>query len=173
MAFGRIGVILGDQPFDHRDHLGDVARRAWLMVGGRDAQSRHVLVVPADGFLGAFVDQLFERALGACVLAGQSGGVDLVVHVREVAHVGDIVRAIGVPQKARQHIEHDRGARVAQMCAVIDRGPADIHPRVMRRRRQRLFPLGRGVPKLDLGHRLLLSLSMRTGPRGAGYGCKS
>jgi hypothetical protein len=54
-------------------------------------------------------------------------GVDLVVHVRDVARIDDVGLAIGVAQEAEQHIEGDDRAGVADMDVVVDGGSADIH----------------------------------------------
>jgi hypothetical protein len=53
--------------------------------------------------------------------------VDLVVDVGDVAHVLDVRLAVERTQQAEQHVEHDDGARIADMGEVVDRRPAHIH----------------------------------------------
>ncbi len=61
----------------------------------------------------------------------QGAGVDLVVHVGDVAYIGDVVRAVEMAQQPEQHIEDDDRARIADMGEVIDGRAADIHAHIV------------------------------------------
>jgi hypothetical protein len=123
-------VAAGDQVLDHGDHLRDEGRRPRLLRGRQGAQRAHVVVVPADRLLGALADQLLQAAGVARLLPGERRGVDLVVHVREVADIGDVILAVDVAEQAEQDVEDHDGPRVAEVRAVVDGGAADIHPHV-------------------------------------------
>ena len=123
MPFGGVGVARGDQPLDHRDHLRDVRGRPRLDIGRQHAERRHVLVKGGDRAGGQRLDRL---AVGA------GGGVDLVLDVGDVADVAHMLAAVGFAQQPVEHVEHDKGAGVADMGAVIDRRPAHIHAHVAR-----------------------------------------
>src|SRR5271165_2008674 len=58
-------------------------------------------------------------------LRGRSGyscraRVDLVVDVRDVAHVGDVIGAIEMAQQPKKHVEDDDRPRIADMSEIID-----------------------------------------------------
>ncbi len=132
MTFGGVGVLARDQRLHERDHLGDVVGRAGLHVRRRAAHGG-----------GCRVELLGrprrQRIDGLAVLRCPVD--DLVVHVGDVADVGDVVRAICVAQQAREHVEHDQRAGIADMDVVIDRRPAHIHAHIGRiDRLERLFP---------------------------------
>ena len=115
------------------------------MVGGKAAQRRHILVIDARGFFRQFADG--DAALGGA-------RVDLVVHVGDVAHIGDMGVAESVAQQPEQHIEHDDRPRIADMGEVIDRRPADIHAHILRIERREIFlRLGQGVEQAQ-SHRI-------------------
>ena len=69
-------------------------------------------------------DRLVERQVRIFLRRAR---VDLVVDVGDVAHVGDVLGAVEVPQQPEQHVEHDHRPRVADMREVVDRRPAHIH----------------------------------------------
>ena len=83
MAFRRIGMAGGDQLFDHGDHLGDMLGGARRHGRRQIAQRRHIFVIDARGLFGQFADG--DAALGGA-------RVDLVVHVGDVADIGDMAR---------------------------------------------------------------------------------
>ena len=91
---------------------------ARLMRGRQAAQRCHIFVIDARGFFRQLADG--DAALGGA-------RVDLVVHVGDVAHIGDMRLAINVAQQPEQHVEHDHGPRIADMGEVVDRRAADIH----------------------------------------------
>ena len=122
-----IGVVLGDQIRDHRDHLADIGGGARLMVRAQVAERVHIGVVPGDGLRAALRDQILERAGRTGFFAGKCCRVDPVVHIGEVAGIGDVALPVDMAQQAVEHIENDDGPRIAQMGAVIDCGSADIH----------------------------------------------
>ena len=141
-----IGVAARDQLLDQRHHVG-------LAVGARQheigrarfegrrqgAQRRHVGRELRAGLLGDLADRLVQRQAGKIP---HRAVVDLVVDVGDVADIGDVRVAVEVPQQPEQHVEHDDGARVADMGEVIDRRPADIHAHVLgiERHKAALFP---------------------------------
>jgi len=52
--------------------------------------------------------------------------IDLVVDVGDVANVLHVLRAKVMAQYAKQEVEHDRGATVADVGEVVDRRSAGI-----------------------------------------------
>ena len=141
VAFGLIGVARRDQGLDHGDHLGDVVGGAGLDLGLQRAQGLHVLVEGPGRALGDGVDAL------AAVFGG---GVDLVVHVGDVAHVRDL--GIETLQQPVQHVEDDDRTRVADVGEVVHRGAAHIHADgVPPQRLEPDFPAGQGVMQMQ-GH---------------------
>ena len=157
VTIGGIGMPLGDQPFDHRDHLADILCRARHLVGLHHAKRGHVVEIP----LGRFGRDLADRPPGFGGL-----GVDLVIHVGEVAHIGDMFGPVDVTEQPVGHVKDHRRARIAHMGAVIDRGATDIHAHIagIQRLEDLLLP-GAGVVKLDRGHGLVLT----RGARGRAY----
>ena len=121
MALFGIGMAAVDQGLDHRHHRADIFGRARLMAWPQCAQGVHIGMIPGDRLIGDVAD----RAAG---LGGL--GVDLVIHVGEVAHIGHMRRPIDMPQQAEQRVEHHHGPGVADMGAVIDGRAADIHAHV-------------------------------------------
>ena len=95
------------------------------------------------------VNSLIQRHAG--VVASRAGR-NLVVYIGDVAHIGDVVVAINVPQQAKQDVEHDGGARIADMGIIVDRRSADIHAHVgLVQRCEYLFGLGERVVEPDFG----------------------
>ena len=80
VAGGRVGMAAGDQPLDHFDHLGDVRGRARLDVGRQDVECGEVGLEVRVGARGQARDRLAQS---------RGAGVDLVVDIGDVAHVGD------------------------------------------------------------------------------------
>ena len=107
VVFGHIGMAGRDQPLDQRLHLGDVLGRARLDRRPQAAERIHVLVELPLGLLGDEADRLVQRQVRILLRRAR---VDLVVDVGDVAHVGDVVGAVEVPQQPEQHVEHDRPA---------------------------------------------------------------
>ena len=107
-----------------------------------------VLVKLPFSFLGDKADRLVQRQLGIFLRGAR---VDLVVHVRDVAHVLDLVLAVAVTKQAVEHVEHDDWPRIADMGIVIDRRAADIegHPLRVARRENTLLAL-QGVVKFPV-----------------------
>jgi hypothetical protein len=58
VAVGLVGVVLGDQGLDERDHAGDVLGRPGLEGWRQSAQLGHVLVIDLGGAAGERVDLL-------------------------------------------------------------------------------------------------------------------
>ena len=144
MALGGIGMTARDQGFDHRDHGGDVIGRAGHGVRLQRADGGHVIEIPLGRLAGDLGD------IAARFLCPRD---DLIVHIGEVAHIGHGIGAIDVAQQAIERVEHHHGAGIAQMRAVINGRPADIHRhRAGADGDERLLTLARRVPKPDLGH---------------------
>ena len=66
---------------------------------------------------------------------------DLVVHVGDVHDVLQLVAAL--LQEAAQHVDHDKGAEVADVPVVIHRGTAGIHADQVVFQRTKLLDLPR------------------------------
>ena len=121
VPFGGIGVAPLDQLADHGQHLGDVRRGPGLEGGRKAVQGGHIVIVDLRKPLGDHRDvhPLLHRR-----------GVDLVVHVGDVAGVDHVLGAIEPAQQAERQVEHHRGPGVADMGVVPHGGAADIerHP---------------------------------------------
>ena len=161
VAVAGVGVAFCDQVFDHCHHRRDVLGGAGggfvghlaFDAGAQGPQRVHVGVIPADGFFGPLRDQRLQRPGVAGFLAAQRLGVDLVIHVGEIAHVGDVFQAIFIAQQAVKHVEHHHGAGVAKVGAVVNRGAADIHAHIVRVDRGEDFLRPRfGVVQFDRDH---------------------
>jgi hypothetical protein len=88
MAVLFIGVALGNQLRDHRDHLADIGRRARHDGRLQHPKRSHIIEIPADCFLGDRGDR--TAGLGRA-------RVDIVIHIGEVAHIGDGIGPIDMP----------------------------------------------------------------------------
>ena len=93
------------------------------------AEGGDVFVELPVGLLGNLADRLVEPQIGIFLRRAR---VDLVVNVGDVAHIGDVVGAIEVPQQPKQHVEHDHRPRIADVREVVDRRTADIHAHIRR-----------------------------------------
>ena len=127
VVLGDIGAALVDEALDHRLHLIDMLGGARLDGGIERAERGHVLMELRLGLLGDAPDRLVQRQTGI-ILRGAR--VDLVVDVGDVADIGDVLRPVDVTEQPKQHVEHDDGARIADMGEVVDRRPAHIHAHV-------------------------------------------
>ena len=137
-----------DQRLDHRHHRRDEGGRARLPGRRQRAERAHVLVVPGRRLGGDRLDR--PSALGG-------PRVDLVLDVGDVAHVGDLRLAIDVAQQPEERVEHHHRPGVADVRAVIDRRPADVHPHVGRiERHEALLRSRPRVVEFDLGHCLAI-----------------
>lgn len=116
-----VGVAAIQQQLHHGDDLADVGGGARFDVRAHHAEGVEVLVHVADQALG-------EVVTGDLGLGGALD--DLVVHVGDVAHIGEIVP--GVAQVAGHHVEGDEGAAVADMTVIIDSDATHIHAHLAR-----------------------------------------
>ena len=91
MILGDIGAALVDQGLDHRLHLLDIFGGARLMRRRQAAERGHIPVVLRGGLLGQLADGVVGRHVG--ILLGRPR-VDLVVHIGDVADIGDMVFAV-------------------------------------------------------------------------------
>ena len=150
VAVGRgIGFAVGDQIFNHGNHLADVFGGFGLDVGAQHAQRVAVFVHGGDEARGEFAD-------GFAVFVG--AGDDFVVNIGDVAHIGERIAVL--PQPAGNHVEHDQHARVAEVAVVIDGHAADVHADVFGIERDKFFFLAcEGVVEGD-GH---VAVSMAVG----------
>jgi hypothetical protein len=131
-VIGQIGELAGLENVDHFEHAVDVLRRARLEIGLFDAERRGVFVHRLDETGGECVDRLvvFECAPD-----------DLVVDIRDIAHVRELVTRGAQP--ALHHIEHHHHPRVPQMAVVVNRHSADVHADFARRDWQEILLLPR------------------------------
>ena len=93
------------------------------------AQGFHIGLKLVGGFFGDPADRFIQRQFGKIP---QRPCVDLVIHVGDVAHVGDVLRSIEMAEQPEQHVKHDHRPGIADMGEIIDRGAADIHAHVRR-----------------------------------------
>ena len=141
-AFRRIGMAAVDERLNQAHHVGaaigarqHVFGRARLMRRRQAAERGHVLLVLFVGRLGDLADRLVQRkpaGLDLRAIVAQRPRVDLVVHVGDVADIGDAVFAVEMTQQPVEHVEDDRRAGIADMGVVVDRRPADIHAHMVR-----------------------------------------
>ena len=116
VPFRRVGVALLDQPFDHGDHFRQV-------LGGIGNDIR-LEIVERGHILGIGLGK--ARRQDADLLAVIPRGLhDLVVDIGDIARIDHVAEVF--LQQAIERIEHDDRAGVADMHAVIDGGPTDVH----------------------------------------------
>src|SRR5581483_4104916 len=120
-----IGEVALDQVADQRDDLLDRLARLRLVVGSAQTEQVRVLDVPA------------RRVRGQPRAVRGRGAVDLVVDVRDVL---DEVHAVAAPPQpvAEPHRDDER-PRVADVDALVDGRPAEVHA-----------DLGRRIGEVDL-----------------------
>ena len=97
------------------DHLRDVLGRAGHVLGPLEAQRRHVLL-EGPHVLGGEGAEVGARLLGLLD--------DPVVHVGHVHDLADPVAEVA--QRAAQHVGGHERPEVADVRAVVDRGPAGV-----------------------------------------------
>ena len=119
MALCRIGVATADQGLDKLDDIVDMRGHSGLYIGRQYIQRLHVLMVGVDVALG----NLANRHARFC-----RSGIDLVIHIGEVARVDDLW--VVVSQQTRQDVKHHRWAGITNMRKVVNRRTAHIqrHP---------------------------------------------
>ena len=131
-----VGQTLVDQLLHQRDDLRDVFGRLGVNGRGAHAQRFGVLEVFRDEALAQFLD-------GRALFVGAAD--HLVVNIGKVLHKGHVVTAPF--QIAAQHIEHDDGARIADVNIVIDRRAAGVNAQLSLVQRDQFF--------LFAGHRVI------------------
>ncbi len=129
MTFGFVGVALGDEHFDHLHHLRNVAGAGWFHIGRQHPKGSNVFVELLRG-PGRHRGHRFVQ-LKVWILLSRAR-VDLVIHIRDVAHIFDMPHPIHMPQQTVEHIEYDHRARIADVGVAVDRRPAGIHAHVLR-----------------------------------------
>ena len=89
---------------------------------------------------------ILARVLLHCPLVARRIADDLVIHVSDVHDVLELEAALA--QEAPQDIHGDKGAEVADVAVVVDRGAAGVHANVIVRGRSEFFHLaGKRVVK--------------------------
>ena len=142
MPFGFIGVPRVDQLLRESDHLVDIIRRARLRIRSQRVQLIHIFMKD----FGGADRQLFDRNI-AFFRARQN----LVVHIRDVAGIGDL--GIMAFQQAIERVEHHDRPRIAKVGIVINRRAAHIHADMRRIDRLKLFfGSGQRVVDVEGGH---------------------
>ena len=154
MAFRFIGMAGLHQAVDHRYHFVDMIGGAGLHIRVQVHQGRHVLVEGVRRAFGNGAD-IFAAFLG--------GGIDLVINVGDVAHVGDC--RVEAAQQPHEYIEDHHRAGVADVGVVIDRRPADIQAHVFIVQRDKFF-FGAVERIVDLQGHGVISQSPRSAARG-------
>ena len=155
MAPGGIGMVSGDQIFNHPHHLRDILRCARHMVRLKIAQRRHIVQIPPYRLSG-------DLANAAAAVEGAS--VNFVIHISEISHIGDMAATISEAQQPVEHIKHDHIARIADMGAVVNRWSTKIQPDIGRiDRLKNLFMPGLRVVKFDLRHWVSLACGRAAG----------
>ncbi len=129
MAFRLIGMAIGDQRFDQRDHLGDMAGGARLDVRRQAAERGNVLMILFGRGFGHPDDGIAYRNVR---IVAHGPRIYLVVDICDVAGIGDVIRPIDMAQQPVQHIKDDCRACVADMGEVVDRRTTDIHAHFFR-----------------------------------------
>src|SRR5581483_10081037 len=132
VALDRVRVAALHELLDERHDRRHVLRRLRHQVGEPEAEVADVLDVPA------------RRPLGELGARTRGGVVDLVVDVGDVVHERGLVAAPSQPAP-QPHPDHER-PRVADVRALVDGRPAEVHPDRSGARRQLLeLPRQRAV----------------------------
>jgi hypothetical protein len=96
----------------------------------KTAQRLNILLIDGVGAFRQLAHHL-QHVHIAVAAQLQRARVDLVVDVGDVAHIGDVLRAVQVAQQAEQHVEHDGRPRITDMRVVVNRRPAHIRAHVV------------------------------------------
>ena len=182
MLLGHIGRAAGDQPLDDHPHLVDVVGRPGLheargpaglvhVPGHQDAKRPDVGVELLLRLARHHPDGLVVRQLR--VVPG-GAFVDLVVHIRDVAHIRHGFRTVSMPQQTEEKVEDDDRAGVADMSVVVNGGAADIEAHVLRVDGDEiLLRPGERVVEPKLGRHETKSLSGRRPENGFDLGMRT
>jgi hypothetical protein len=117
VAVHPVGMARLEQDLDQLDDGADRLAGQWLGVRAAEAQAVGVGDVPC-GHL--------PREVGAGRAGRLGGGVDLVVHVRDVRH--EPHRVTLVLEEALEQRVHDVRPSVADVDRLVDRRPARVDP---------------------------------------------
>ena len=140
IAFGLVGMAGVDQALDQLDHFRDLLGRLRTDRGVGHAGLMHVV----DEGLGELRGNLCGGTAGPVRLVD-----DLVVHVGDVLHEGDVEAPPG--QIAADDVEADEGAGIADMDVVVHGGAADVHADLALVDGLEFF-LGAGLGVVNLDH---------------------
>ena len=118
VALRLIGVTLGDQLADHRDHRADFLGRVRRDRRRRDPERAHVVEIMPLVALGNHrrLDPFRRRC-----------GNDSIVDVGNVAGIDQLTLGMDVADQPRQRVEHHRRTGVADVGATVHRRATDIH----------------------------------------------
>ena len=130
MTIGSIGVIALNQLLNHRHHLINKFSGARHLVRLHCPKRAHIIQKPLGGF-GC------DRLNGATAFLGAHN--DFIINIGEITHIGHMIRPVNMAQQSIQHIKHHHRARVADMGAVINRWPTNIHAHVFSINRGKYF----------------------------------
>ena len=117
MAFGLVGMAPFDELADEGDHRRHVVRRAGFDRRFETSKSADI-AVKGDNGVGREVPDPDAPFQGRCV--------DLVVDIRDVAHIRDMLVTEVVAQQAEENIEDHQRPGVAKMNEVVDGWPAHV-----------------------------------------------
>ena len=157
-VLGFVGDVLGGEALDERDHAVDVFCSACDLFGAFDAQGVHVF---KEGAL----------VLGAVLADGLAGSGcvanDLVV---DVGDVHDVMQAEAIETGgAAQGVDVQKGAEVADVAVVIDRGAATVEAQGAAVGGKERFDFsGEGVEEFE-GHASFNAAGRDASRRTAGY----
>ena len=152
VSAGAVGVSLFEQGFDQMNVFRDAVGRRFHDVRAFDVEFFAVGKERIGVILRDFHDGLVfpAGALEHFVFAGVRVGRQMA-DVRDVHDALDVIPQIA--EKFLQHIFHDVGAEVADVCKVVDGRPAGIHGDLTGDgRMKRLAAVRQGVIKDEIRH---------------------
>jgi hypothetical protein len=160
VLLGHIGRPARDQPLDDHAHLVDMLGRPGLDETRRLALLVHILRhehaqrpdVGVELLLGLSRHGADGLVMGHSWVIPGGAGVNLVVDIRDIAHIRHGFRAVHMSQQTEEQVEDDDRAGVADVGVVVNGGSADVEAHVPRVDRDEivLLPGQRVVePKLD------------------------
>ena len=133
-----VSQVLRFELFDQAQHLRHVFGGARRVVGRQNAQRGRVFI---------HVLRETRRQLGNRLAVFHGAADDLVVDVRNVAHIGDV--ETGGFQPAVDDVERHHHARMADMAIIVDGHAADVHAYLARfHRDEYLLLASQGVVNL-------------------------
>ncbi len=123
VPLGHIGAAAGKKLLDDGDHLRNRFGGARLESRLKDAKNGNIVM--------KLVQRPFGELADRNILFG-SASIYLVVHIGDVANIGDVLGAVDQPQQTKQNVEDDHGPRIADVSKVVDGRSAHIEAHVLR-----------------------------------------